>query len=105
MADGAVTAMTEGGGGIERRPAEEQAVLDRVRELVVSALELPIGPRDIDPDEPLFGGDATVDSIGSLEIVAALEAEFGFCIPDDDLRVELFDSVRSLADYVRARAG
>ena len=47
----------------------------------------------IDEDEPLFGGDATVDSIGSLEIIAALEREYDFHIPDDDLRVELFDSV------------
>lgn len=78
----------------------EERVIERVRELVVAALELSVSPEEIGPDEPLFGGDATVDSMGSLEIVAAIEREYAFRIPDDDLRVELFDSVRSLAAYV-----
>jgi acyl carrier protein len=81
----------------------EESVIERVRELVITALQLPVVAVVIDFDEPLFGGDATVDSMGSLEIVAALEREFDFRIPDDDLRVELFDSIRSLADYVLAR--
>lgn len=78
-------------------------VIERIRQLVVDALELGVSPEEIDPDEPLFGGDATVDSMGSLELVAAIEREYGLRVPDDDLRVELFDSVRTLADYVRQR--
>jgi acyl carrier protein len=82
---------------------EEKCVIERVRELVVESLQLQIEPDQIDVDEPLFGGDATVDSMGSLEIIAALEGEYGFRVPDDDLRVELFDSIRSLAAYVMQR--
>ena len=83
----------------------EEGVIDRVRELVVEALAQQVAPASIDPDEPLFGGDATVDSLGSLEILAAIEAEYGFRVPDDELRVELFESVRSLArTVVRRRA-
>lgn len=81
----------------------EECVIERIRQLVVAALELPVSPEAIGADEPLFGGDATVDSMGSLEIVAAIEREFALRIPDDDLRVELFDSVRTLAAYVLAR--
>lgn len=83
--------------------SEEERVTTRVRELVVEALQLPVEPEQIDMDEPLFGGDATVDSMGSLEIIAALEREYDFRILDDDLRIELFDSIRSLADYVLGR--
>lgn len=82
---------------------EDERLTSRVRELVVHSLGLQIGADQIDVDEPLFGGDATVDSMGSLEIVAAMEREFGFEIPDDDLRVELFESIRSLADYADNR--
>ena len=82
---------------------EEKCVIERVRELVVESLQLQIEPDQIDVDEPLFGGDATVDSMGSLEIIAALEGEYGFRVPDDVLRVELFDSIRSLAAYVMQR--
>lgn len=83
--------------------SEEERVTQRVRELVVESLQLQVEPDQIDPDEPLFGGDATVDSMGSLEIIAAIEREYDFSIPDDDLRVELFDSVRTLAAYVLSR--
>jgi acyl carrier protein len=41
--------------------------------------------------------------MGLLEIVAAVEREYGFRISDDDLRIELFDSIRSLAMYVAGR--
>jgi acyl carrier protein len=81
----------------------EERVIERVRELVITALQLQVAAAVLDVDEPLFGGDATVDSMGSLEIVAALEREFDFRMPDDDLRVELFGSIRSLADYVLTR--
>jgi acyl carrier protein len=81
--------------------ATEESLIDRVRHTVVDALGLAVEARALDPDEPLFGGDATVDSLGSLEIVAALEREFGIQITDDELGIELFDSVRSLAACVR----
>jgi acyl carrier protein len=81
----------------------EERVVERIRELVVEALELDVGPESIDVDEPLFGGDASVDSMGSLELIAAIEAEYGFRVPDDELRVELFESVRALAVYVLGR--
>lgn len=81
--------------------ATEESLIDRVRHTVVDALGLAVEARALDPDEPLFGGDATVDSLGSLEIVAALEREFEIQIDDDELRIELFDSVRSLAACVR----
>ncbi len=82
---------------------EEERVTERVRELVTAALHLRVPPKQVDIDEPLFGGDATVDSMGSLEIIAALEREYDFRVPDDDLRVELFDSIRTLAHYVLSR--
>ena len=44
-----------------------------------------------------------IDSIATLEIIFAIEAEFSIVVDDDDLRVELFASVRSLVGYVEAR--
>ena len=41
--------------------SEEERVTERVRELVVESLQLQVEPEMIDVDEPLFGGDATVD--------------------------------------------
>jgi acyl carrier protein len=38
--------------------------------------------------------------VATLEVVFALEAEFGIEVEDEELRVELFATVQSLVDYV-----
>ncbi|HIC68159.1 MAG TPA: acyl carrier protein [Candidatus Latescibacteria bacterium] len=74
----------------------------RVKQTIVRALQLDVEPERLADDEALFG-DGLADSIATLEIIFAIEAEFGIDVDDDDLRVELFASVRSLVDYVEAR--
>ena len=39
--------------------------------------------------------------MATIEIIVGLEEEFGLEVPDEDLRVELFDSVKTMTDYVR----
>ena len=72
----------------------------RVKQALVQALGLDVNPDEIDDNEPLFGEGLGADSIASLEIVFALEEEFGFEVDDEDLQVELFDSVRTLSQYI-----
>ena len=71
----------------------------RVRELIVERLRLSIDPGELSDDEPLFAED-DFDSIGSLEIIDAIERTFDFDIPDEDLTEELLYSVGSLTSYV-----
>lgn len=75
----------------------------RVKQTIVRALQLDVEPERLPDDEALFGDGLAIDSIATLEIIFAIEAEFGIVVDDDDLRVELFASVRSLVDYVEAR--
>ena len=75
----------------------------RVKQTIVRALQLDVEPELLPDDEALFGDGLGIDSIATLEIIFAIEAEFGIVVDDDDLRVELFASVRSLVDYVEAR--
>ena len=76
----------------------------RVKQVFVQALELDIDPDEIDDDEPLFGEGLGADSIASLKIVFALEEEFGFEVDDEDLQVELFNSVRTLSQYIAKKS-
>ena len=76
----------------------------RVKQVFVQALELDIAPDEIDDDEPLFGEGLGADSIASLKIVFALEEEFGFEVDDEDLQVELFNSVRTLSQYIAEKS-
>ena len=78
-------------------------IAQRVKQALVQGLQLKINPEDIADDEPLFGEGLDADSIAALEIVFALEEEFGFEVEDEDLRVDLFDSVRTLTSYIEGR--
>jgi acyl carrier protein len=44
-----------------------------------------------------------VDSVSLLELVVGVEEEFGVTIPDEDFDIKHFQSVASLAAFVRAR--
>jgi acyl carrier protein len=46
-----------------------------------------------------------VDSLGVLDIVAHLEAEFEIRIADDELEVADFESIEALADFVHRKLG
>lgn len=81
------------------------SIAHRAKQAIVQALELDIDPKEIDDDEPLFGEGLGADSIAALGIVFALEEEFGFEVEDEDLRVELFDSVHALTLYIAERLG
>ncbi|MCY3735346.1 MAG: acyl carrier protein [Gemmatimonadaceae bacterium] len=44
-----------------------------------------------------------MDSIATLEIVFAMEEEFGLEVEDDELQAGLFDSVKALSKYVESK--
>ncbi|MDA0745029.1 MAG: acyl carrier protein [bacterium] len=78
---------------------DRATIVQTMKKLIVTTLGLSIQPEDIPDDEALFGGIGA-NSTASLEIIFAIEETFGIEVTDDELRVELFDSVRTLADYV-----
>jgi len=86
---------------------EKEKLVTELKELIISSLKLEdITPDDIDNEAPLFGEGLGLDSIDALELVVALEKNFGIRIPDEDVGREAFGSVNALADYViRNRAG
>ncbi len=79
---------------------DRATIVQTMKKLIVTTLGLSIQPEDIPDDEALFGGGIGANSTASLEIIFAIEETFGIEVTDDELRVELFDSVRTLADYV-----
>lgn len=75
---------------------------DRLRRLLVESLRLDIAPEEI-PDINLR--DAVgIDSVMGLEFLIWVENEFGIQIQDEDLSVQLVDSLDELAAYVQLRA-
>ncbi len=74
----------------------------RVKQVIIRTLSLEVDADEIDDEDELFGGGLGINSMATIEIIVGLEEEFGIEVPDEDLRVELFDSVQTMADYVRA---
>ncbi len=79
---------------------ERKEILQRIKKLIVERLNLDISPDDIKDDEPLFADGLGLDSIDALELVLALEQEFGVKVEDQESVMEAFTSVADLCNFV-----
>ncbi len=72
-----------------------------VKKLIIERLKLEeITVDDIHTDAPLFGEGLGLDSIDALELVIGLEKEYGVSIPDAEVGRQVFQSVRTIAQYI-----
>jgi len=76
----------------------------RLKTLIVATLKLDgVEPVDIPDDEPLIGSPRFgLDSIDALELVLAIEKEFGVKIGSSEESRQALASVSALAAYLRA---
>jgi acyl carrier protein len=76
----------------------------RIKQLIVDSLHLEgMRPEMIDDDTPLFGEGLGLDSVDALELVVALEKEFGIKIKSQEIGREVFSSVSTLSEFIEAR--
>ncbi len=82
----------------------EASIEDQLKDLIVEALALEdVEPSEINTEEPLFVEGLGLDSIDALELALAIQEQFGVATsPDDERNRELFYSVKSLAEFIRA---
>ena len=73
--------------------SEEKSIEDRIRTII--ATELGVKPEQITP-EAKFIEDLGADSLDTVELVMALEEEFGNEIPDEDA-----EKLISVGDVIR----
>ena len=60
-----------------------------------------ISPEDISESDPLFGEDGLgLDSVDSIELVLAIEKEYGVKITDSTQYETIFSSVQNLLNYI-----
>ncbi|MBD8498177.1 MULTISPECIES: acyl carrier protein [Paenibacillus] len=78
--------------------AERMALTSKIKEIIVQRLDMDIDPAFITDDQPIFGRGLGLDSIDALELLVAIEDEFGVTIFDDNMAV--FGSVNKVADYI-----
>ncbi len=80
------------------------ALKPRLKRLIVNSLNLEgMDPDTIEDEAPLFGDGLGLDSVDALELVVALEKEFGIKIQAQDIGREAFASVEALARFIETR--
>ena len=81
-------------------------LIGKIKQLIITRLKLvDMTPEMIENNAPLFGEGLGLDSIDALELVLGLEKEFGVIIPDAEVGKKVFQSVRTMAQYVLEQQG
>jgi methoxymalonate biosynthesis acyl carrier protein len=73
----------------------QNAVANQVRRILVEILDV-----ELPSDEADVFETGRLDSLGLVEVIFAIEREFGVTVPSDQLEIEHFRSVRSIAAFV-----
>jgi acyl carrier protein len=77
------------------------ALIEKTKQMIIDSLRIEgMTPDEIETDAPLFGEGLGLDSIDALQLVVAMEKEFGVVVPDAATGTTVFASVRSMAAYI-----
>ena len=78
------------------------ALKAEVKQLLVANLMLQVTEDQIGDDTPLFGpGSLGLDSVDALQIVVALDKQYGLKLPDPAAAKRALESVSAIASAVR----
>jgi acyl carrier protein len=78
-----------------------EELIEQVKQLIISALRIEgMTTADIETDAPLFGEGLGLDSIDALQLVVAMEKEYGVVVPDAATGTKVFRSVRTMAEHI-----
>ena len=76
----------------------------RIKEIMVENLMLQVAAADITDDKPLFGPEGLgLDSVDALQLVVALDKNFGLKIANPEAANQVLQSVNSIAAAVQAK--
>jgi acyl carrier protein len=79
------------------------ATIDEVKDILVQTLGLAKGADELSASTPLFGSLPELDSLGVVELAAALEEHFNFEIDGDELTADIFETVGTLSEFVERK--
>ena len=83
------------------KSAEWRQMTDRIKEVLVDRLELPIPYQWITDDQALFGRGLELDSLDALELSMAIDQEFNTPVYEEN--TSLFGSVSAFLGYMLSK--
>jgi acyl carrier protein len=82
-----------------------EELIPTVKKMIIDSLRIEgMSPDEIETDAPLFGEGLGLDSIDALQLVVAMEKDFGVVVPDAATGTKVFASVRSMAAHIAENA-
>lgn len=80
----------------------ETVLIDQLKGEIIEQLNLEdVKKDDIKEDAPLFGEGLGLDSIDALELIVLLEKNYGIKVANPAEGKKIFQSVRTLANYIQ----
>ena len=80
--------------------SEHSDLKQKIKEVLIQELMLQQGPEEIANDTPLFGEGLGLDSVNALQLVVALEKNFGLKVDDAEQAKLILRSVDTIADAI-----
>jgi acyl carrier protein len=82
---------------------DETQLKTRLKEMMVENLMLKISAAEIGDDQPLFGPNSLgLDSVDALQLVVALDKNFGLKIPNPGEAKKVLQNINAMAAAVQA---
>ena len=95
--------MQDVGGERAAETTAPSSMVEAVREILRSALQLGARADDLEPESRLFGAVPELDSMAVVTVLTLLEEEFGITVHDAEISVDTFRTLGSLSAYVAGK--
>ena len=86
---------------------EEKLLLEieeKIKQILIAELEVdPVVLGTCDSRTPLLGRGVGLDSVETLTLVAGIEREYRIHVDDEELTVDLFRDIRTLAEFISGK--
>lgn len=81
----------------------DDRTFETVKAIIVKTLGIEDRASTLNASTPLFGSMPELDSFAVVQLLTSLEEEFGFEVDGSEFSGEIFETVGSLAEFVRKK--
>src|SRR5215471_4839159 len=87
----------------EWSPTMGDAIAECLKGFIAKELEVNLDVDHVDVETPLFEGGLELDSFAVVELIALIEAHYGFEFSEDDFCAPHFENIDTLAQLVASK--
>lgn len=78
-------------------------MIDEIKEILRDTLQLGDRADSLEASSPLLGAIPEFDSMAVVTVLTMVEEEYGVEIDDDEVSADIFETVGTLADFVKRK--